>query len=141
MGALRAATELARSEDARLVIAHVEERSAGRGGVHVRAGEADTVEELRDEASKLNASGIETKLEITSTLAGDTAALIREIAEDDSADLIVVGSRGRSRLARGILGGVARRLLSISPVPVLILPEVAMDRLASGASHSFPTAR
>ncbi|TWO72714.1 universal stress protein [Caenimonas sedimenti] len=42
-------------------------------------------------------------------------------AKDEGTDLIVAGSHGRSGLDRMLLGSVAGKLVSLSPVPVLIV--------------------
>lgn len=41
-------------------------------------------------------------------------------AENEGADLIVVGSHGRSSFGRLVLGSVASRVVAESPVPVLV---------------------
>ena len=46
---------------------------------------------------------------------------IVQTAKDDNADLIVVGSHGRSGIARLMLGSVAARVVAESPVPVLVV--------------------
>lgn len=48
------------------------------------------------------------------------ASGIVQLAADEGADLIVVGSRGRSGIARLMLGSVASRVVAESPVPVLV---------------------
>ena len=53
---------------------------------------------------------------------GEPAALIGQIAAEEAADLIVVGSRARGRLRRGLDSSLARQLESTTPVPVLIAP-------------------
>ncbi len=45
---------------------------------------------------------------------------IVQTAKDDNADLIVVGSHGRSGIARLMLGSVAAKVVAESPVPVLV---------------------
>ncbi len=52
---------------------------------------------------------------------GDAAAEIIAVAEQRSADLIVLGSRGRTGLTRLLLGSVARNVLSGSTASVLIV--------------------
>lgn len=48
------------------------------------------------------------------------AAGIIQTARDEQADLIVIGSHGRSGIARLVLGSVATRVVAESPVPVLV---------------------
>jgi nucleotide-binding universal stress UspA family protein len=47
------------------------------------------------------------------------------IAHEASADLIVVGTRGRSMLPALLVGGTAQRLLHVSDLPVLAVPAAA----------------
>jgi len=42
-------------------------------------------------------------------------------AQSCGADLIVMGSHGRSGLAKMVLGSVAAKVLALSPVPVLVI--------------------
>jgi nucleotide-binding universal stress UspA family protein len=55
-------------------------------------------------------------------LVEDVAAArgIVEIAEQDRADLVVVGSHGRTGVARLVLGSVAAKVVAQSHVPVLV---------------------
>ena len=46
---------------------------------------------------------------------------IVQLAADERADLIVVGSHGRSGIARLMLGSVANKVVAESPVPVLVV--------------------
>ncbi len=46
---------------------------------------------------------------------------IVQLAADEGADLIVVGSHGRSGIARLMLGSVANKVVAESPVPVLVV--------------------
>ena len=48
------------------------------------------------------------------------SAGIVQIAKDDGADLIVMGSHGRTGLVRLMVGSVVAKVLAISPVPVLV---------------------
>jgi nucleotide-binding universal stress UspA family protein len=49
------------------------------------------------------------------------AAGIVAAAESSGANLIVMGSHGRSGVARLVLGSVATKVLQLSPVPVLVV--------------------
>lgn len=53
---------------------------------------------------------------------GRAAATIVRYAEDVGADLVVVGSHGRSGLSRLVLGSVAGDVLRTAPCPVLTVP-------------------
>jgi nucleotide-binding universal stress UspA family protein len=49
------------------------------------------------------------------------AEALAELAREPDVDLVVVGHRGRSAMARALLGSVADRLVQISPKPVLVV--------------------
>jgi nucleotide-binding universal stress UspA family protein len=53
---------------------------------------------------------------------GEPAALLSQIAAEEAADLIVVGSRARGRLWRRLESRLARQLEAETSVPVLIAP-------------------
>ena len=53
---------------------------------------------------------------------GEPAALLGQIAAEEAADLIVVGSRARGRLWGRLDCRLARQLEAETPVPVLIAP-------------------
>jgi universal stress protein A len=44
-----------------------------------------------------------------------------EVAREIGADLIVMGTHGRSGLAHAFLGSVAEKVVRMSPIPVLTL--------------------
>ena len=48
------------------------------------------------------------------------AAGIVQIAKDEGADLIIMGSHGRTGLVRLMVGSVVAKVLAIPPVPVLV---------------------
>ena len=54
-------------------------------------------------------------------LEGDPATLIVEYAGDWAADLVVVGSGGRSRLEHMLLGSVSATVVAKAPCPVLVV--------------------
>ena len=60
-------------------------------------------------------------------LEGNAAEAILGVAQARGADEIVVGSRGRGRLARAALGSVSHELLNRSDVPVVVIPHVPED--------------
>lgn len=56
------------------------------------------------------------------------AALLREL-EHGKYDLVVVGTHGRTGLSRALLGSVAEKLVQLSRVPVLTVPDEAAVKL------------
>lgn len=47
---------------------------------------------------------------------------IIEAAERGNADAIVIGRRGRGRLAGLLLGSVSQKVVTLAPCPVVVVP-------------------
>jgi nucleotide-binding universal stress UspA family protein len=120
--AIPVAAELARQNGGRIVIAHVEQDVAGKGGAPIPITEDEIQAEIREQAKRLAADGIETSVEMRNVMLGGPAHPIAEIAEDANADLLVAGTRGHSPVAGLLLGSVTQRLLHIARAPVLVVP-------------------
>jgi nucleotide-binding universal stress UspA family protein len=58
----------------------------------------------------------------------EPAVAIRDAAVEGSADLVVIGTRGQSRLEHLLLGSVAERVIAASPAPVLSVHREDFDR-------------
>lgn len=58
--------------------------------------------------------------------------LILQAARDHRADLLVLGTRAAAVIGRAALGTVARRLLAVSPCPILAVPPSANANLGWG---------
>ncbi len=71
-----------------------------------------------DAAIRLSDAGVPAR---SDTRFGDPASEIIRAALEHEADLIVMGSHGRSGLERIVVGGVARNVLTHAPVSVLIV--------------------
>jgi nucleotide-binding universal stress UspA family protein len=56
------------------------------------------------------------------TMLGIPAERLAELADDEEADLIVVGSRGRGSFKAAFLGSVSHSLIGIARCPVLVVP-------------------
>jgi nucleotide-binding universal stress UspA family protein len=125
-GAQRAAdraVELAREEEASVVIAHVEEDLIGKGGGPIIANEDEIQAELRKLRDELAGEGVDASLEIRQVMLGGPARVIEEIAEEKDADLIVSGRHGHTPLIGAVVGGVTQRLLHVAHRPVLVVPK------------------
>jgi nucleotide-binding universal stress UspA family protein len=126
--AARHALELARLCQARLVVLRVREPYPLAGGVMAgAAGLQSYVAESREAAASAFASvqalataagvAIETRVEEDRPAAEG----IVEAAQALAADLIVIGSHGRSGMARLLLGSVASKVITLASVPVLVV--------------------
>lgn len=117
--------ELARHNDAELVLAHVDEQTTGKGGGSLNATDADLQVVLAKRAEEVSSEGVQTSFEVRSVILGGPAHTLAAIADEVGADLIVAGTRGHSLVGGLILGSVAQRLLQVAHQPVLIVPESA----------------
>ena len=71
-------------------------------------------------AKELEAEGIEVE---THAREGDPADVIIQLAEDQGAELIVVGSRGLAGLERFLLGSVSSKLAQHAPTSLMVVRE------------------
>jgi nucleotide-binding universal stress UspA family protein len=123
--ALPFAARLAELEGARLIIIHVEEGIVGKGGGPVVPNEEEVQAEVRRQADELASKGLDVTVKMTSVMVGGPAPAIAKVADEDGADLIIVGSRGHSAIVGVLLGSVAQRLTHLANQPVLVIPEQA----------------
>jgi nucleotide-binding universal stress UspA family protein len=123
--ALPVARGLAERCRARLILAHVEEAGIGLGGA-IAAGEEDGPRAhravLERRVDELRRDGIDAELRMATVPVTGVAHEIVELAKEEHADLLVVGTRGHSPVVGLLVGGVTVRLLSLSPCPVLAVP-------------------
>ena len=56
------------------------------------------------------------------SLVGDPAELLLEAIAREMPDMIVVGKRGRGQLSGLLLGSISQKLVSLSVVPVIVVP-------------------
>ena len=120
--AIPVATELAEKEEAKLVIAHVLQYPAAKGGEVPPPGEDEIRAEIKQQAKDLSTRGIPVEVEFADAVLGGPAHAIVDIADRTGADLIVTGTRGRTSVAGVLLGSVTHRLLHIAKRPVLAVP-------------------
>lgn len=122
--AFRYASALARDCGARLVVVHAIEPAVAM------IGEAALVpyelEELRAAARKSldELQPIDANVRLEKVLRDDPApAAILDVADESRADLIVMGTHGRTGLTRLLLGSVAELVLRRARCPVLTVKE------------------
>jgi nucleotide-binding universal stress UspA family protein len=124
-GALAVAAELSHRLGLRLVLAHVAD------GIALLDVDGEGSESGATRAGRKGATGLVARLAAEHGVAGsaeqrsavgDPAALLAQIAAEEGADLIIVGSRARGRLRRGLESTLARQLETSTSVPVVIAP-------------------
>ena len=77
----------------------------------------------------MQAAGVDASSEVRQVERGDTVAgVITGAAKDFRADLVVIGSHGRSDLAAAFLGSVSHRVVAGLDIPVLVLRPAASSR-------------
>jgi nucleotide-binding universal stress UspA family protein len=130
--AVRAAGQLSLGTGGRVhIVSAYQQRAVGRVGFVVSPAsesstwqaklekEVDTL--LQDAASTLTAMGAKVECH---ACAGDAAEAILEIAEQQGADLIVVGDRGMRGAQRFLLGSVPGKISHHAPCSVMIIRTV-----------------
>lgn len=147
--ALRTATLLARRLGERLVVVHVVQRpvsghTLGPAGGHpapitsesvlLASGQA-LIDKILEEEEIIGADGnailgfpVETRVVL-----GFPAEGLADAADDEQAELIVVGSRGRGAFKAALLGSVSTDLIGIARCPVLVVPPGAAAAAAAAA--------
>lgn len=135
--ATRAARALARDRGARLVLLHVVAGEVIPSSVSLTLMALDTGREaLETLRTGLDGPDLKFPVEVRQ-LRGDPADTVLRVAREEKADLVVMGSHGRSGLGRLLAGSVAEGVLREAPCPVLIVkpasPEPARSAPAPAA--------
>jgi nucleotide-binding universal stress UspA family protein len=123
--ALPHAKAIAAESGAPLVVVYCEEFTLpgkGGGSLPVHANEDEVQAKIEGQVAELSSDGVKASLQSTRSQVGGAAHSIVEIADAEQADLIVVGTRGRTALGGLLLGSVTQRLLHIASCPVLAVP-------------------
>ncbi|UQA58965.1 universal stress protein [Polyangium aurulentum] len=123
--ALDVAADLALVFGAKLTLMHAFE-VPGYGYAGINYGPIDLVTPMQDAAKEL----LSKELEATRKKVPGAEAVLRlglpwdkviAVATEISADLIVMGTHGRSGIKRALLGSVAEKVVRHSPLPVLTI--------------------
>jgi universal stress protein A len=128
--ALALATTLARERGATLLIVHVEEPPAAYGGGEMYYGMPDPVtEDLRTMLKEVVPPDATVPYEHR-LITGDPASAITRLAKEESVELIVMGTHGRTGLMRLLMGSVAEAVVRRAPCPVLTLRQPGESQAA-----------
>ncbi len=129
--ALRHAESLARASGSRLLIVHVEEPPLAYGGGELYYGLPEpNSERIRAMLEGVRPSDPAVTFEHRLTM-GDPAAEVVRIAGEEGAEMIVLGTHGRTGLTRLLMGSVAELIVRRASCPVLVYREVD-EKLAKG---------
>jgi nucleotide-binding universal stress UspA family protein len=127
--ALRTAISLAKEVGARIRLVHVVDNTAyltgydatgGANGELLAAVRDSGFQILKESATTVLAEGVEVDHLLVDDVSGRLGDLIAKVATQFGADLIVVGTHGRSGPSRLLLGSGAEQIIRLSPVPVLV---------------------
>ena len=106
----------------KVVVLHVTEIMPIHGGTAVELDlDREGTAAARRFGRKLEQAGVPHKVELVRGFVGHVAKLIVEAARDHGAGVIVLGSRGRGDLSALLLGSETSRVLTHSPLPVLVV--------------------
>lgn len=122
--ALEVAQTMASEDGGKLTVVHVVQRiQAGKAaGLTVHVDEDEIQARVQAAVSALKDAGLEASLKLVDDLHYQPGEDIAEVARNEGADLIVVGTRGYSAAKGLLLGSVTQRLLHVAPCPVLAVP-------------------
>jgi nucleotide-binding universal stress UspA family protein len=125
----------------RLVLAHVVQgfypHNAKADGPESIARKGDRIEGERLIAELAEEYGVAATAACRSAV-GDRAALLGQIAAEEAADVIVVGSHARGWRGRGLESRLADELKAATKVPVLIAPPRSQARPRLPATNTAP---
>jgi len=132
--ALSMVTSLARDTGAMVLIAHVEEPPLAYGGGEMYYGIPEpATEDLQKMLEEVVPADSEIRYEHR-LIVGDPASAIVRLAEDENADLIVVGTHGRTGLKRLLMGSVTEAVVRRAKCPVLTFKQPTGEPAETQAS-------
>jgi nucleotide-binding universal stress UspA family protein len=112
---------LALASKADVLVFHVVELFLGYAGA-LEAETAEEITDLVDEAVRtLKDAGVSARSEIVHAVSNQTAAEILTAAKTFDANVIVLGSRGRSDMTGILLGSVTHKVIHLADRPVLVV--------------------
>ena len=81
----------------------------------------EMMEAFLEKVKKTNPDQIPIQEATPLLVVGTPVSRIIEVAEKRQANMIIVGSHGRTGLSRALIGSKAERLVRLSPIPVIVI--------------------
>jgi len=118
---IAAAKELASLSQGQVWVLHLREREFGRLGLTPIESDDEAQEPVKAGVDALTQAGIDAHGEVRETVFGHAAREIVKDAQEHDADIIIMGSRGRSELTGAILGSTAHKVIHLTDRPVMVV--------------------
>jgi nucleotide-binding universal stress UspA family protein len=119
-GAAAAAAEIARGSRGEVLVVHAREHVNAGGGTWELEDEPSAQALVDRVTAGVAAAGAKASARVVRTAEGRAARAILDVAAEEGADLIVLGTRGRSDLTGLLLGSVTHKVMHLSRCPVLV---------------------
>lgn len=133
--ALHLATSLARDTGATLLIVHVEEPPVAYGGGEMYYGMPEpATEDLQRMLREVKPDDPNVPCE-HHMISGEPARAIARFASEQQADMIVMGTHGRTGLSRLLMGSVSEAVVRRAPCPVLTVKQPHGDHADADHEH------
>ena len=133
--AFRLACALARDYKARLVLLHVIPTPIVVYYGAVPAESWSSVAEVKEHLRQLERRAHQVRVE-SQVMVGDPVDMILRVAEETNSDVIVMGTHGRTALARLLMGSVAELVLRNALCPVLTAKPILQPKKAVQKSEA-----
>ncbi|MDX1961587.1 MAG: universal stress protein [Pirellulales bacterium] len=125
--ALPHASILAQGSNARMVILHVEEPPVAYAAGQFYYGVSEPDKQVLEKMLQAVVPADSAIAHEHRLVVGDPSEEVIRVAKEEHADMIVMGTHGRSGVARLLMGSVAEYVLRHAPCPVMVIrqPEAA----------------
>ena len=118
---IAAAKELASLSQGQVWVLHLREREFGRLGLTPIESDEQARGPVSAGVEALTQAGIDAHGEVRETVFGHAAREIVKDAQEHDADIIIMGSRGRSELTGALLGSTAHKVIHLTDRPVMVV--------------------
>jgi len=134
------ARELSQGTQGRVLVLHIHESAGRYGRVQLCCLEDQAEDILPRIVALLGESGVPAEWQIREANSGNAARAILDVADQNDAHVIVLGSNLRTDVPLIPLGSVSHKLLHMARRPVLVVPHHKATATEAGPAGSGQTA-